>query len=88
VNPRSYWTKTKIAEWMKRRSVPLPPLVTDPMQMLKATMLQLCKKYHREEVFIVEEIIARSKKDIKLLFLPVAHCELNPIELIWALAKG
>ncbi len=25
---------------------------------------------------------------MKILFLPVAHCELSPIELIWAFVKG
>jgi len=88
MNPRSYWNKPQISEWMKRNNIPNPPLVQDPMQMTKASMLKLCKQYHHEEKYIIDQIIEESGKDVKLLFRPVAHCELNPIELIWAYVKG
>jgi hypothetical protein len=48
----------------------------------------LSKKYKLEPKYFVEEMIEKCGKDIKLLWLPVAHCELNPIELIWSHVKG
>jgi len=36
----------------------------------------------------VKEIVEASNKDLKILWLPIAHCEFNPIELVWSAVKG
>ena len=41
-----------------------------------------------ELVRMVEEYAQKSKKRIKVLYLPVHHPELNPIELMWARFKN
>jgi len=47
----------------------------------------LAKKNKIPEVYVIEEMAANCEKDVKILWLPVAHCELNPIELIWSQLK-
>jgi len=41
-----------------------------------------------KEKFLAELIAEERGKDIKFLFLPVGHCDLNAIELIWAFLKN
>ena len=46
----------------------------------------LKKKYRLEE--IIERFCQMYGKEIKILWLPVGHSEVNPIELIWAEVKS
>jgi hypothetical protein len=75
-------------EWMKKNKVPLPELVTEFLDMNKASLIELSKKYPQKERYVIIDLVEKSGKNVKILFLPVAHCELNPIELIWAFVKG
>jgi transposase len=88
VMPRTYWLKQRIVDWLLDHHVPFPDHVTDLNDMTKASLLELSKKHPVKERFVVEDIVRNSGKDVRILWLPVAHCELNPIELIWAYVKG
>ena len=84
--PRKSWLKSRIVEWFELTFVPMPENVTTFHQ--KASLIKLSKDYPVKEELVVEELARNSGKDIKVLFLPVGHCELNPIELVWAYVKG
>lgn len=49
-------------------------------------MLLLKVKQHKVDKYFVDE--AAREKGVTVLRLPPYHCELNPIELIWADVKG
>jgi len=50
--------------------------------------LRLLAKQHKVQLkFVIGEKAEKCGKDVKGMWLPVAHCELNPIELIWANVK-
>ena len=57
-----------------------------------AILLMKVKSVYVPNIFMLEEITKKfcttKGKNIKVLRLPVAHSELNPIELIWAQIKG
>ena len=57
----------------------------------KAILLEKSKEIFIPKKNVLEELTDKycdlSGKNIRLLRLPVGHCELNAIELIWALAK-
>ena len=37
---------------------------------------------------VLEKIVREVRSDVQIIWLPVAHCELNAIELIWAYVKN
>lgn len=54
----------------------------------KKQVLELSKGYRYEKRYLLEKITKEMRGDrVQLLWLPVAHCEFNPIELIWARVK-
>ena len=53
---------------------------------IKKTLLQLVRKHRPEPLYLTDEVIHEHEHQV--LRLPVAHCELNPIELAWASVKG
>ena len=53
---------------------------------IKKTLLQLVKRHRPEPIYYTDETI--HEHGHLVLRLPVAHCELNPIELAWATVKG
>ncbi|XP_045540789.1 uncharacterized protein LOC106711875 [Papilio machaon] len=56
--------------------------------MVKATLIDIVRQHREEhcEKYVVDEMAAQH--GIIVLRLPPYHCELNPIELVWAQAKG
>lgn len=55
--------------------------------MIKAEMLQIVSHgKSKYQTLAVDELAA--KHGITILRLPPYHCELNPIELVWAQVKG
>ncbi|XP_050300612.1 uncharacterized protein LOC126739128 [Anthonomus grandis grandis] len=54
--------------------------------MVKAELLKLVKENRHADTFVVDEIAKATGRTV--LRLPPYHCELNPIELIWAQIKG
>ncbi len=59
--------------------------------MLKYELLELAKAHVKPKEYetdrITREFNVEHGTNIKILRLPVGHCELNPIELIWAQLK-
>ena len=53
---------------------------------IKKTLLQLVKQHTPAPLYLTDEAIHNMGHTV--LRLPVAHCELNPIELAWASVKG
>ena len=46
------------------------------------------QKFHYEKKYLLENIKNEIRPDINILWLPVAHCEFNQIELIWEYVKN
>jgi len=86
--PTTSWRKAIIIEWLQNHNVPLPNNVSRFEELTRPSLLKLSKNYPTESKYEIEAIAERSGKSIHVLWLPVAHCELNPIELIWAYVKG
>lgn len=82
------WLKADILAWFERNAIPLPENVSNFCTMTKQTLIALSKKYPKPKKFIVEEIAEASGKNIRILWLPPAHCEFNPIELVWSFIKN
>jgi len=53
---------------------------------LKKTLLKLVQQHRPEPLCLTDEAIHEHRHTV--LRLPLAHCELNPIELAWASVKG
>jgi len=88
VMPKMHWRKAEILEWFEGRDYELPFYIRSIDMLTKASLIELSKRYPVKEKFVAEQIVEESGKDIKILWLPVSHCELNPIELVWAYLKG
>jgi hypothetical protein len=87
-NPTTAWRKSEIIDWLVKKGVPIPEPYSCFEDATVPVLRLLSKKYKLEPKYFVEEMVEKCEKDIKLLWLPVAHCELNPIELIWSHVKG
>lgn len=72
--------KADMQAWLTRNNVPYSG------DMLKVELLEQCKKYRKQPVYIIDELLARHGH--LALRLPPYHAEFNPIELIWANLKG
>lgn len=79
--PNSNWNKENICQWLQNKGI------TADTSMLKKELLEIAKlekpKYDKYEI---DELAAKNNKTV--LRLPPYHCELNPIELVWAQVKG
>ncbi|KAK4324273.1 hypothetical protein Pmani_005113 [Petrolisthes manimaculis] len=71
--------KNEIIEWLERNDLPHSPLHTKP------ELLHQVKKNKQKEVYEIDDIAMRHGHEV--LRLPPYHCQLNPIELIWARVK-
>lgn len=87
-NPTAKWNKAKIIEWLRRRNCELPEGVESFEKLKVPELRKLAKTCHLTAKYIVEQLAEETGKDIKILWLPVAHCELNPIELVWSSVKS
>lgn len=55
--------------------------------MVKAELLAIVKRYKSQyETYVVDQLARAAGHQV--LRLPPYHCELNPIELVWAQVKG
>ncbi|XP_049883814.1 uncharacterized protein LOC126379181 [Pectinophora gossypiella] len=77
--PNMGWRKTDIQNWLQSKNIDFEE------NEIKAQLLQKINKMRYQQKH-VDEMAA--KKDIIVLRLPPYHCELNPIELIWAQMKS
>nr|CAI5867612.1 unnamed protein product [Callosobruchus analis] len=79
--PNTKWKKQELLDWLISKNI-------QPQErLLKPELLSLCKLHSSKfKRYAVDEIAKEG--EIKVLRLPPYHCELNPIELIWAQIKG
>lgn len=80
LTPTSAWRKAQIQEWLTAKNIHFES------QMVKASLLEIVGKKKDFQKYVVDEMA--TEHGITLLRLPPYHCELNPIELIWAQVKG
>lgn len=79
--PTSSWNKNQLMEWLTEKGVAVDK------SLLKKELLQLAyKEKPKYDKYVIDEEAKRHNKTV--LRLPPYHCELNPIELIWAQVKG
>ncbi|XP_026319497.1 uncharacterized protein LOC113229996 [Hyposmocoma kahamanoa] len=79
--PSSAWRKSNIQEWMKSKNI------TFEDSMVKAELLEIVNKEKSNYQQLAVEKLA-AEHGVTILRLPPYHCELNPIELVWAQVKG
>ncbi|GBM76097.1 hypothetical protein AVEN_122563-1 [Araneus ventricosus] len=79
--PTQSWRKKDIQEWLTNKNIPWGS------DLLKLELLQIVSTVkHKFDGCRIDKIA--SETGHKVLRLPPYHCELNPIELIWAQVKG
>ena len=59
--------------------------VEEYLELKRVELAALCKKHKPKPQYEISKLAARHK--LKILFLPVSHPELNPIEMVWARMK-
>lgn len=90
-NPAMNWKKCDIIEWLVQNHV--EPEVDDEgvqstyEELTKTELIELGRPKFKPFKYKLETLILKNEKNVKLLWLPVAHCELNPIEIIWSHVK-
>lgn len=79
--PNTAWRKENIKSWLLSKHIPFEN------DMLKAQLLQIVN-YHKEKynLYVIDELAKSHNRTV--LRLPPYHCELNPIELVWAQLKN
>eukprot|EP00128_Syssomonas_multiformis_P008227 Colp12_sorted_trinity150504_noHs@11805 len=73
--------KAEIIEWLAKRNIPHDP------KMLRKDLYLLARANSPTPVYLTDVAAKEAGKNFLVLRLPVAHCELNPIELMWAQVK-
>jgi len=86
-NPTTNWRKAAVIEWLVAQNVRVPSGFDEFRQMNLPGLRALAKQHRVQLKYVIEEMADKCRKDVKVMWLPVAHCELNPIELIWANVK-
>lgn len=80
-NPTTSWRKAQIQDWLRSRNIAFAP------GHLKVELLEIAKRHRVEGAYLTDIAVAETGRNIVVLRLPIAHCNLNPIELIWAWVK-
>lgn len=75
------WLKQNIQEWLQSKDISYAPSET------KAHLMERVKAIKSDYQSYVTDEMAK-EKGIAVVRLPPYHCELNPIELVWADVKG
>ncbi|XP_046145934.1 uncharacterized protein LOC123989258 [Osmia bicornis bicornis] len=73
------WKKSDIISWLVGKGETVQP------HYVKAQLLDLTRKYKRENNYVIDEYAKLNGHEV--LRLPPYHCELNPNELAWANVK-
>lgn len=51
-------------------------------------LYNLSRQYIHPKVYLLDTIAQEMRNsEVKLMWLPVAHCESNPLELVWAYVR-
>nr|XP_049693359.1 uncharacterized protein LOC110382585 [Helicoverpa armigera] len=79
--PVTSWNKTNIQKWLTSKKITYEP---------KETKVQLLEKVKGVKTEYKSYVIDEMAKEVgvEVFRLPPYHCELNPIELVWADVKG
>ena len=78
--PVQSWTKKKMVEWLDTKAIPYPE------KCLKSDIWSIVKRHRPDQPeYHVDETAKQSGHEV--VRLPVAHCELNPIEMAWSQVK-
>lgn len=79
--PTTSWKKADIQEWLRNKNIPFEE------DMIKLELLSLVRMHkNKYNLYVIDEMA--KDKNMVVLRLPPYHCELNPIELIWAQVKN
>ncbi|XP_072384573.1 uncharacterized protein [Diabrotica undecimpunctata] len=79
--PTTASKKAEIIDWLRSKNISFED------SLLKVQLLAIVKEHKkRYDQYIVDEMAKRQNKIV--LRLPPYHCELNPIELVWADIKN
>lgn len=80
-SPTQSWKKSDIIDWLHGKGI------STEDNLLKLQLLELAKEYCRlhPTTYVIDDLVTHSGRTI--LRLPPYHCNLNPIELIWAQVK-
>ena len=84
--PNTSWRKVEIQEWLRLKNISFEDNETNAILLMKVKSVYVPKIFMLGEM--TKKFCTTKGKDIKVLRLPVAHSELNPIELIWDQIKG
>jgi len=74
--PKRAWQKALVADWLTQRKIKFE------LYMTKAELLELAFQHLPPREYIVDR--AAMKFDVQIVRIPVKHCVLNPIELVWS----
>lgn len=79
--PTTSWRKDDIKQWLTSKNIPFDD------DMVKKELLIITSEHKKRYVKYAVDEMAKLR-GISVLRLPPYHCELNPIELVWAQVKG
>lgn len=79
--PTSGARKADIQKWLKEKNIPF-----GDKELKRCLVLKVRNEKHKYQTYVVDELA--KQHGVTVLRLPPYHCELNPIELIWAQVKG
>jgi transposase len=80
-SPTSSWKKADVIRWLLEKEIKFEG------NMVKKELLAIAQEHKDRFVKYVIDEMAK-ERNVTVLRLPPYHCELNPIELIWAQVKG
>ncbi|XP_052680568.1 uncharacterized protein LOC128161331 isoform X2 [Crassostrea angulata] len=78
--PTSSTPKAEIQSWLDRKGIHYAP------GMIKAELITLVKQHKPRPKYVIGDLALKAGHTV--LRLPPYHCELNPIELVWAEIKS
>lgn len=79
--PTMAWRKAEMQNWLRSKNIAFEEKET------KAHLMEKVKTIKNDyQSYVIDEMA--KAKGVTILRLPPYHCELNPIELIWADIKG
>lgn len=78
--PASNWRKADIQEWLKDQHVEYDP------DMRKVELLELVRPLRQKREYVLDNLAQDAGHEV--IRLPPYHCDLNPIEMIWAHMKA
>ena len=78
--PTSSWRKAAIQEWLAQEKVAFDP------DMRKVELLELVRPLQHKREYVLDNLARDAGHEV--IRLPPYHCDLNPIEMIWAQMKA